>query len=353
MKQVLAYFNKPVYKHVLFWVAVFLFYTTPAIERYGIEEVFATYFFNVLYQIITAYTILYLIIPNYRKNKSIVWLLVSLFLLFFLMTAVTIFVRISFLEKVYPNCFEFCLDEGKFPSFIERISNLKASLIPFTIFYLQPLFFLVALSFYENQYKLSKISEQKKTLELKTLKHQLNPHFLFNTLNNLYALSVKKSDKAPDVIEKLSDILDYVVYGSNKEFVPIQKEIDLIENYLALEQVRYEDRVLVSFRNSISENYKIAPLLLLTFIENAFKHGVSQELKMATVRIYLSTVGEYLIFNIHNSKPDRSNIKITQKESIGLSNVEQQLKLLYPDTHNLKIEENSDSFSVKLKLKWR
>ncbi|WP_159099257.1 sensor histidine kinase [Aquimarina spinulae] len=188
-------------------------------------------------------------------------------------------------------------------------------------------------------------------MELKALKHQLNPHFLFNTLNNLYVLSVEKSDKAPEIIEKLSDILDYMLYGSDKKFVPIQKEIELIENYLALEQVRYEDRVLVSFKNSIIENIKIAPLLLLTFIENAFKHGVSQELKMAAVKIDLSSEKEHVIFNIFNTKPLSTAEKLIQKKSIGLINVEQQLNLLYPDAYDLKIEETSKSFSVNLKLK--
>ena len=121
---------------------------------------------------------------------------------------------------------------------------------------------------------------------------------MFNTLNNLYTLSIEKSDKVPGIIEKLSDILDYILYGSDKKFVPIQKEIELIENYLALEQIRYEDRVLISFKNSINESSKIAPLLLLTFVENAFKHGVSQELEIATLKISLSSDKDTILFHV-------------------------------------------------------
>ena len=179
----------------------------------------------------------------------------------------------------------------------------------------------------------------------------MNPHFLFNNLNNLYALSVEKSDKAPEVIKKLSDILDYILYGSDQKFVPIQKEIELIENYLALEHVRYEDRVIISFKNSITENCKIAPLLLLTFIENSFKHGVSLELKTAMVKIDLSNDNENIIFKIFNTKPLSNIEKPIEKKAIGLTNVEQQLNLLYPNTHHLNIEETEESFSVTLKLK--
>lgn len=352
MKRIVALFNRPLYKHILFWLVVFLFYTTSARERFdSTEEVVITYFFHVLYQIIIAYTILYFIVPNYRKSKNIFILLLSIFTLFFCINFLSVGVRMSFLEKTYPDCYKIFLAQNGHLTFWQRIFDLRMILFHLPLFYLQPLFFLVALTFYENQYKLSKIREQKKAVELKALKHQLNPHFLFNTLNNLYALSVEKSDKAPDVVEKLSNILDSIVYGSDEKFVPIQQEIELIENYLALEQVRYEDRVLVSFKNSITEHCKIAPLLLLTFIENAFKHGVSQELKMATIKISLTTENDTVVFEIFNTKPSSISKKETEKKAIGLQNVQQQLGLLYPDAHDLKIEETSESFSVILKLK--
>lgn len=352
MKRFLKIFNLSIYKYILFWIVVFLFYTTSARERFGTtEEVLVTYTFHVLYQIIIAYTILHFIIPYYKKNRSILKLLLLIILVFFVINFLNVSIRMSFLEKAYPDCYKVFLDNNGNITFWERIFDVKTIFIHLPLFYLQPLFFLVGLTFYENQYKLSKIREQKKELELKALKHQLNPHFLFNTLNNLYAMSVEKSDKAPEVIEKLSSILDYMLYGSDTKFVPIYKEIELIENYLALEQVRYEDRVLVSFKNSITENYKIAPLLLLTFIENAFKHGVSQELKMATVKINLSTDDDHIFFNIFNTKPLLNIEKSTKKKSIGLTNVELQLNLLYLDSYDLNIEETLECFSVNLKLK--
>ncbi|QKX06643.1 sensor histidine kinase [Aquimarina sp. TRL1] len=352
MKRFFKTLDKPVYKHILFWVIVFLFYTTSARERFDTtEEIVVTYAFHVLFQIMIAYSILYRIVPDYQKNKNVIQLILSVVFLFFFINLCYVTVRMFFLEIAYPHCYSAFLEKSGHLTFWQRMLDIKTIFLHLPLFYLQPLFFLVALRFYENQYKLSKIREQKKIVELKMLKHQLNPHFLFNTLNNLYTLSIEKSDKVPGIIEKLSDILDYILYGSDKKFVPIQKEIELIENYLALEQIRYEDRVLISFKNSINESSKIAPLLLLTFVENAFKHGVSQELEIATLKISLSSDKDTILFHVFNTKPVSNTEVSAKKKSIGLTNVEQQLALLYPNTHELTIEQNSTSFSVNLKLK--
>lgn len=345
--------SKPILKHSLFWVVVFLFYATSSIERFtSTQEVVVTYIFHVFLQVIMAYSILNFIVPDYKKHRSWIRILGFVLVLFFLINFLYVSGRMFFLEKAYPDCYQLFLKKNGHLTFTQRIFDIKIMLFHLPIFYLQPLFFLVALQFYEKQYKASRIKEEQKKNELKALKHQLNPHFLFNTLNNLYVLSMEKSDKAPEIIEKLSGILHYMLYGSDKKFVSIQKEIKLIENYLALEQIRYEDRVIVSFKNSIDKALMIAPLLLLTFIENAFKHGVSQELKMATVKIELSTNKEDILFKVFNTKPLSINKNKEEGEkSIGLTNVSQQLNLLYPNRHSLEIKETNQSFEVKLKLK--
>jgi LytS/YehU family sensor histidine kinase len=194
-------------------------------------------------------------------------------------------------------------------SFSKRLFNFSVFFSK-SIKFLTPTALLLMFQFYKNQQNYLKLNEQKKIAELTALKNQLNPHFLFNTLNNLYALAIKKSDQAPEVIEKLSDILDYMLYRCNSKFVPIQKEIELIENYIALEKIRYGNRVQISFKNNSTEDSKIAPLLLLTFIENAFKHGVSQELKEAFISIVISSDKNHIIFNIENSK---STISVENK----------------------------------------
>lgn len=353
MNHFLNTLNKPVYKHILFWIVVFLFYTTSASDRFDTtEEVIFTYFFHVIFQIIIAYAILNFIVPIYKKNKNLLYVIASLTLLFFFINSLYVSIRMFFLEPAYPSCYKAFFERYGYLTFGQRIFNWKHMFITLPLFYLQPLFFLIALQFYEKQQKISKISEQKKALELKALKNQLNPHFLFNTLNNLYLLTVEKSDKAPEVIEKLSGILDYILYGTDDTFVSLKKEIQLIENYLSLEQIRYEDRVEITFDKKVNGNYKIAPLILLTFIENAFKHGVKNELEIAKVSLSLTTENDHIIFKLSNSKPKLKTITVKKaKKNIGLKNIEHQLNLIYPNSHTLNIKDNDNLYTVTLSLK--
>jgi LytS/YehU family sensor histidine kinase len=213
---------------------------------------------------------------------------------------------------------------------------------------LTPTILLVIAKFYKEKQTYLQLNEQKKSTELSVLKHQLNPHFLFNTLNSLYALSINKSDEAPEVIAKLSEMLDYMLYGCNDKYVSLKKEIELIENYLALEKVRYDERVAISFNKNVEPDVRIAPLILLTFIENAFKHGVSQELKKAYIHIKISIEETFIQFDITNSIA--KNRAYAKKETIGLTNVKKQLELLYLDNYSLDLKEETNCFNVRLKL---
>lgn len=214
-----------------------------------------------------------------------------------------------------------------------------------------PVIILGFISFNRKQQRLLKLEEEKKTMELKVLKNQLNPHFLFNTLNNLYTLTLKKDDKAPEVIAKLSEILDFVLYRCNDDYVSIEKEITLIENYIALEKLRYnENRLDILFTKNIQESNKISPLIILTFIENAFKHGVVNETEKAEILLNLESKKGEIIFSIENTKPQNELTKISDKSKIGLENVQKQLDLLYPKKHQLQIEETQTNFKVKLCL---
>lgn len=233
--------------------------------------------------------------------------------------------------------------------FLKRISYPSLWVSKFVMYFI-PTGLLLVYRFYKNQRELSKINEQKKIAELTALKQQLNPHFLFNTLNNLYALALEKSERTPEVIERLSDMLDYMLYRTNSKFVSLQKEIELIENYLALERIRYGNRVAVSFDYEKPNDTKIAPLLLLTFIENAFKHGVRQELKQASIDISLKLTGEDILFKIKNSKPSSSIVSDNTEQALGLKNVKRQLELLYPNAYDLQLLDEESTYMVLLKL---
>ncbi|WP_299120694.1 histidine kinase [uncultured Winogradskyella sp.] len=264
------------------------------------------------------------------------------------MFALYIVMHMYFYEPKYYEFYSEVSKKYAEESYWERITNFSLFFSK-AIKFLTPTALLLMARFYKNQQKYLKLNEQKKTAELTALKHQLNPHFLFNTLNNLYALALKKSDQTPEVIEKLSDMLDYMLYRTNETFVSLQKEIELIENYLSLEKVRYGKRVKISFENTIKEDVKIAPLLLLTFIENAFKHGVSQELKKAYITIVITVENNQILFSIENSK-SKTPIEKGNEECIGLKNVKKQLELLYSGNYNLEVIDKTESYKVILKL---
>ncbi len=354
MMTLLRFLEKPFWRHLLFWVVVYLFYVTSRKKGFEtLEELFVTYVFHVSIQAMVAYAILLLIVPRYRQTKNVAELLAAGLLLLFVTNMVFVAAKMGFFESHYPCCYGDETEKYGHLHYFQRIFYLKSFLINDAFFYSQPLFFLVALQFYEKQQKMSEINEQKKIVELKALKNQLNPHFLFNTLNSLYALTIEQSDVAPEVVKRLSGILDYMLYRCDEQYVPIEKEIELIENYLALEQIRYEDRAIISLKNTVDRPVKIAPLLLLTFIENAFKHGVSQELGMATVTMTVGLADEDIVFTIANTKAPQAAVKPPGQKPIGLTNIERQLAFLYPNEHQLTIEDGDERYRVVLRLKQR
>ena len=172
--------------------------------------------------------------------------------------------------------------------------------------------------------------KDKLEAELKFLKNQINPHFLFNTLNNIYALARKKSDKTPEVVVRLSKLLRFMLYESAKEAIPIEEEIRILEDYVQLEEIRHTKKLDILFEKEI-DNYDqlIAPLILLPFIENAFKHGINETLAETSIEIKIKLVEGQLNFYVKNSHEHEPGAPVN--ENIGLSNVRRQLELMYND----------------------
>lgn len=192
--------------------------------------------------------------------------------------------------------------------------------------------------------------------ELRFLKSQINPHFLFNTLNNLYALTLKKSDKAPEIVLKLSEIMRYMLYECNERRVLLSKEIQYMQNYLDLERLRQPPSVEISLRaeGNISDQM-IAPLLFIAFLENSFKHGLNNQITAGGyVRAVLRVQGDDLEFAIENSKSEqapKAEHTGVKRGGIGLVNVRHRLELLYPENHELLIENEPQRYAVTLLLK--
>jgi len=203
---------------------------------------------------------------------------------------------------------------------------------------------------YVSQQEKQQYKNEKLEAELKYLKSQIHPHFLFNTLNNLYALTIKKSSKAPEIVHKLSELMSYMLYDSNKPFVPLQKEIDYIENYITLEKIRYGDRLDVSLNIFMgTDSYIIAPLLILPFIENSFKHGFCNETGMVWVHIDMLVNDGKLIIKVENSKSDNTATCKTLQSGIGLQNATKRLDLIYRDSYELQIID-AETYLVILKI---
>ncbi len=191
-----------------------------------------------------------------------------------------------------------------------------------------------------------------KEAELTVLKAQIHPHFLFNTLNNLYSLTLEKSDLAPDVVLRISDMLDYMLYRINGRQTLLANEVEHLQNYLALERLRYHEHVDIQFDiEAPLHEVTIAPLLLLPFVENGFKHGVSQASGQGWIRIKLGLVNRTLKFKVENSKPGDATCKTEEAtDGIGLTNVRKRLSLLYPEAHVLKIEDSGHTYRIELTL---
>jgi two-component system sensor histidine kinase AlgZ len=191
--------------------------------------------------------------------------------------------------------------------------------------------------------------QEKVTAELQLLKAQVHPHFLFNTLNNIYSFSLDLSPKTPELILKLSSLLSYMLYDCKAEEVRLEKEVEILKNYIGLEKERYGDKIEISWNveGDISDNF-ISPLLMLPFLENAFKHGASEQIEKPWMGVDISVANNILKFKITNSK----NEYISHRDNgIGINNVKKRLEFLYPGKYELKINDEGDFFAVSLMVK--
>ncbi|OGU56042.1 MAG: hypothetical protein A2V66_14875 [Ignavibacteria bacterium RBG_13_36_8] len=203
----------------------------------------------------------------------------------------------------------------------------------------------------KNKYYVQEAEFKQLQTEVSLLKSQINPHFFFNTLNNLYALSLAKSEEVPSVILKLSDMMRYVLDTSKQKYVSLEKEIDFLKNYIELEKLRFEEKskITINVEGKIDE-LKIAPMLLVPFIENSFKHGIGASHSGGFININIDFSDGFFNFSVVNSKP-ADGIGLNEKSSkLGLANVQRRLELLYPDKHVINIKDTDQTFEVKLKI---
>ncbi len=192
--------------------------------------------------------------------------------------------------------------------------------------------------------KLKQLEQEKMKAELELLKSQVNPHFLFNTLNNLYGLTIEGNKAAPEVILQLSSLLRYTIYEGKKEFVKLKDEINYLDHYIHLQGIRHRSNLAIDFKKDIEDReLEIVPLLFVTLLENAFKHGVETKPKTPFVSIDLLHKKDQLTFRVKNNYNPEFR---TESDGQGLDNLKKRLKLQYPSHHSLELAEEKDSIFV-------
>ncbi len=332
--------------HLLFWVGVLFFYTYlfgVGSTSYNNTLIYSLFLMPIT--IATTYVSIYKLIPDYLITKRYTRFAVySIFTL--IISAYLIMVSIFF-SLIYISNFEYDQMAPATKNILFVMSGVYLITVVVSAFKLLKLNLKNA---EQNSVLKTKILDTQlklKEQELNYLKMQIHPHFLFNTLNTMYGFALKKADETPEMILKLSNLLDYLLYQVDKPFVLLTEEIAHIKDYISLENMRFSDTLNITFNtNTISEAQKIAPMLLLPFVENSFKHGVIQNGTLK-INIELFCKNDSIHFSIWNTtkKQEDSN------KGIGLENIKKRLDLLYPNQYDIKILEENSNFKVDLILK--
>lgn len=327
--------------HVLFWICYALFWFLNSAESY---QSFGQQFLNIsvplVFHAIAAYFTMYVLIPVFLLKKQ--------YLAFTIALALTIsLVSYPILYLLYHINKEIAVAEQVWSL---RFFLITAIGVSYTVFITGglKLFF----NWYQRDRDTKLLSALNTESELKFLKTQINPHFLFNSLNNLYALSLKKSDQTPKAILKLSEILRYVLYEASEEKVPLEKEIEYLKNYIEIEKLRFGDRAQISFFEEQEYGEAlIEPMLLIPFVENAFKHGLGKTNGPGFIEIHSQLINNTFFFTVTNNV-NAANEVYTNEQSggIGLLNVKNRLDILYPERYQLDQTKSGKHFQVQLKL---
>ena len=210
----------------------------------------------------------------------------------------------------------------------------------------------VTIDYSKNLKRTKELEKERLKNELTFLKAQLQPHFFFNTLNSLYALVLEKSDKAPEIIIKLSEFMSYVLYSGRKRLVPIHEEVNYIQNYIELERLRFGKDLKIDFTVSDTVNgYKIPPLVLLPFVENAFKHGDTTKTLEPFLEMQISLIKNQMSFCCKNTLKQSNYVDLSDPiGGIGLANSKRRLNLLYPNRHTLNTSVTKEFYIVNLQI---
>ena len=326
-------------RHAGFWlsfVLLFLVIYGPVFNNY--PWLFLSSIVMLPFTMLVVYSINYLFLPIFLKQKRYFLLGLLIFLILLLEPPLPrlLVMRISGEEISFKNF----LDYNLLPFYFET------GLITFIAFSIK-----LFKERNREQEEKNQLEKQKLQAELDALKGQLNAHFLFNTLNNLYGLAKKKSEHAPAGILMLSDMLHFVLYECTQPTYPLQKELDFINIYIELEKLRYGERLKIEMEEDLKySDIRIAPLLLFPFVENSFKHGVSKKKDKVWIRIRVASSPHELKFEVENNRYLEPARDLRETGGLGLENVQKRLEILYPRQHSLHLKSDDSTFSVCLNI---
>ncbi|BDS10719.1 sensor histidine kinase [Aureispira anguillae] len=335
MKNIIKYWQQAALEmlfQVVLHLIVFVFYAFDW-NSPGVEPFEVAFFFNYA---LVAFLINYLLLPRYLYAKA--YLKFAFFVI--LLMAAALLIEEFVLEQIY---FPYTRAQ-KFPGVFYTMLDI----LPVTVILIG---FKFAWDALRKERELKDLQATIKESELQFLKSQINPHFLFNNMNNLYAHTIEQSPKTPEIILGLSAVLRYMLYDCKAEYVLLSKEIEHLQNFINISELQIEDRGSVCFAADLKGDYHIAPLILVVFVENAFKHSTASQSSniFIEVKVVVKEEGE-LMFSCINSFEEQSNTEHLSN-GIGLENVQKRLDLLYPDSYELTFKEEDNLFKVFLLLK--
>jgi hypothetical protein len=342
-------------RHLLFWLAVFLYHVMrvglmmPEVSSASALRALLNYSltWGVLPNLFVSYLVAYYLVPKYFNRQRYIAFAFSILLLIVILVANVLFRNYLDLNPRVRSAIGL---SGGFAFFY----NFRPGII--RVFGNPPLICCLFLSikilknWHLGQVESETLAKENASAELQLLKAQIHPHFLFNTLNNIYSFSLNQSPQATTLVRKLSGMLGYMINECDEKLVSLEKELKLIQDYMGLEKVRYGKRLDMQVEvHGDFENKLIAPLLMIPFVENSFKHGTSQMLQHPWIKLEITTVNDQLFFRLSNSKPSLSHAN-KQNKGIGLTNVQKRLHLVYPGRHQLDISETEDMFTVNMQI---
>lgn len=333
-------------QHILFWVLSFFILLN--IFAYGDHLGKTDYIYAILFHIplvIVAYLNLRFLLPKFLSKKRY-WSYVILIIPTIVLTAwFSQFMFEKLVDYIFPGYFFISYFE-----FRDYVLFILIYLSVSTLLKMSKGWFELM----ETQRQLNQLKEENLTTELMALKSQINPHFLFNSLNSIYSLSLDNEAITPKIILKLSELLRFFLYETSEEKISLEKEIYHLGNYIDLQKIRVSEQAEVRFEQSGDyENFNIAPLLLLPLVENGFKHGIKGDVENAFIHIFSTIENDTFIFSVKNNKGMVDKISDDKFKGIGLKNVKRRLDLIYPKRHVFDVKENEKTFFITLKIQLR